>query len=231
MEVVCAAFAGHTSGLEEVRCSQSRSDELRRRALGVSAFRLDASICISFNSNSAVVSNLLNISSFTTRSAPHSVTRGAEWKDELSLFESALDVCPNSLKVLNNLALKLLYKETAVRAGELLDKALKLHPEYPSALFNRGLVYYILKEHELAVKSFESSLKIEGIQPKTRAYLAQSLLTIAYDMQGKGQWDGAEEVNGSESRRMSPVIVPKSSDLGSSISDNERSNESMATVL
>ena len=135
-----------------------------------------------------------------------SASRGVEWRDEITLFESALDVCPNSLKVLNNLALKLLDKETAARAGELLDKALDLYPEYPSALFNRGLVHYVLKQHELAVEKFESSLKIEEHQPKTRAYLAQSLLTIAYELQRTGHWDEAEEVRrltrGTKRRRL-----------------------------
>jgi hypothetical protein len=34
--------------------------------------------------------------------------RNAEWKNERTLFESALRVCPTSLKVLNNLSMKLL---------------------------------------------------------------------------------------------------------------------------
>ena len=52
-------------------------------------------------------------------------------------------------------ALTLLSKETASRAGRLLDEALELFPDYPSALFNRGLVHFVLKEEVQAVSFFE----------------------------------------------------------------------------
>lgn len=83
------------------------------------------------------------------------ITRGTEWRDERTLFEAAMGVCPTSLKVLNNLALTLLHKETAPRAGRLLDEALELFPDYPSALFNRGLVHFVLQEDTKAVSYFE----------------------------------------------------------------------------
>lgn len=120
------------------------------------------------------------------------VSRGLEWKDERKLFESAMQVCPKSLKVLNNLALVLLDKETAPRAGALLDEALALYPNYPSALFNRGLVHFVLQEDNLAIERFEQSLAIDVSQPKTRAYLAQSQLNVAFDKQKRGEWDKAK---------------------------------------
>jgi hypothetical protein len=120
------------------------------------------------------------------------VHRCFEWRTEETLFESALSVCPTSLKVLNNLALVLLDKPTAPRAGELLDTAIDLHPDYPSALFNRGLVHYIMEEWELAVDKFDRTIALDFQQPKAHAYRAQTLLTIAFDKQQGGNWDEAE---------------------------------------
>ncbi|GMH88991.1 hypothetical protein TL16_g11323 [Triparma laevis f. inornata] len=127
-----------------------------------------------------------------------SVFRGLEWKDELTLFQSALTVCPSSLKVLNNLATVLINidKENAPKAKVHLDKAISMYPDYPSALFNLGLVHYVLQEEELAVERFDASLAIIHYQPKTRAYLAQCLLTIAYKLQKNNQWDLAQEYLG-----------------------------------
>ncbi|GMI06932.1 hypothetical protein TrVE_jg13055 [Triparma verrucosa] len=127
-----------------------------------------------------------------------SVFRGLEWRDELTLFQSALTVCPSSLKVLNNLATVLINidKKNAPEAKVHLDKAIGMHPNYPSALFNLGLVHYVMQEEELAVERFEASIAIINYQPKTRAYLAQCLLTIAYKLQKNNQWDLAQEYFG-----------------------------------
>ena len=98
-----------------------------------------------------------------------------------------------SLKVLNNLALVLLHKETSVRAGELLDTALEIYPSYPSALFNRGLVYFIRKEDEQACVLFKKALKHEKQnKAKVLSYLAQSSLTVAFTYQREGYYDKAK---------------------------------------
>jgi hypothetical protein len=57
-----------------------------------------------------------------------SYTRCIDWQIELSLFESALKVCPNGIKTLNNLAFLKLFPETAAEAGVLLDRALQVKP-------------------------------------------------------------------------------------------------------
>jgi hypothetical protein len=59
-------------------------------------------------------------------SASKSYTRCIDWQSELSLFESALKVCPNGIKTLNNLAFLKLFPETAAEAGVLLDRALQV---------------------------------------------------------------------------------------------------------
>jgi len=125
-----------------------------------------------------------------------SVHRCQEWRSEITLFESALKVCPTSLKVLNNLALMLLDKKTAPRAGELLDTAIAIHADYPSALFNRGLVSYVLSDWGDAIQFFELSLKSDSYQPKAWAYLSQTKLTVAFELQKEGRWEEAKVMLG-----------------------------------
>jgi hypothetical protein len=55
-----------------------------------------------------------------------SYTRCHDWQSELPLFESALNVCPNGIKTLNNLAFLKLFPETSTEAGVLLDRALQV---------------------------------------------------------------------------------------------------------
>lgn len=58
------------------------------------------------------------------------VRRCEDWKSERSLFESALEVCPDGIKTLNNLGVGMLNEEEAGRAKVLLRRAVKvrLHP-------------------------------------------------------------------------------------------------------
>ena len=66
------------------------------------------------------------------------INRCFEWNHERTLFESALKVCPYSLKVMNNLALLLLNTKDNHKAGILLDDALTMFPGFKNAIFNRG---------------------------------------------------------------------------------------------
>ena len=72
------------------------------------------------------------------------ITRCLVWNQERSLLQSALVACPYSLKVLNNLALVLLNTKDNRKAGERLDKALKIFPWFKNVLFNRG--QYFIKQ-------------------------------------------------------------------------------------
>ena len=108
--------------------------------------------------------------------------RNGAWRDERALFEASLDVCPRSLKVLNNLALVLLNAETLEdqahrdlpRARSLLDAALETHHAFPSALFNRGLVHHLEDRRMAAIQDFSDGLK-SGDQGERRVhtYLGQ----------------------------------------------------------
>ncbi|CAM9863393.1 unnamed protein product, partial [Pylaiella littoralis] len=80
---------------------------------------------------------------------------------ERALFESALKVCPNGIKTLNNLAVGMLNQEEAGRAEGLLRRAVGLHPEFGSAAFNLGVSLMISRDHVGAVLAFDRSLEQE----------------------------------------------------------------------
>lgn len=52
-----------------------------------------------------------------------------DWVSERSVFESALNVCPDGVKILNNLASQMLNTEEAERAQELLERALRVRQD------------------------------------------------------------------------------------------------------
>lgn len=54
------------------------------------------------------------------------VRRCREWNSERALFESALKVCPDGIKTLNNVAVGMLNEEGAGRAELLLRRAVEV---------------------------------------------------------------------------------------------------------
>ncbi|KAK7230211.1 cadherin, partial [Aureococcus anophagefferens] len=111
-----------------------------------------------------------------------SSSRNLAWRSERALFEASLDVCPSSLKVLNNLALVLLNSDDdesrrlqdLPRAAVLLDGALGAHRDFPSALFNRGLVHHLEGRKMSAIQDFSDGLgKERGEDPRVETYLGQ----------------------------------------------------------
>ena len=106
---------------------------------------------------------------------------------ELALFESAMRVCPSSLKVRSNLALMYLQRAgdgDAARAEGLLDGALALHANFSAALFNRGLSRMLQRRTLDAIDDFEGSLVVQPHQPKARAYLGNELMRLSQRLQG-----------------------------------------------
>jgi Tfp pilus assembly protein PilF len=107
-----------------------------------------------------------------------SVARNVAWRTELSLFESGYEVHPRSVKILNNLALQLLQPETAARARDLLEEAVRIYPDYPAAFFNLGLAHYLLKDESSAVLSYKTSLEMDPHAVKTHGYMGHQLYQI-----------------------------------------------------
>jgi tetratricopeptide (TPR) repeat protein len=117
------------------------------------------------------------------------VDRNTAWSSERSLFEASLDVCPRSLKILNNLALVLLngHDEETIRqrdlprARALLDDALSTYKGFPSALFNRGLVHHLEDRRVAAARDFADALTATpgGTDQRIETYLGQELWLLA----------------------------------------------------
>ena len=107
------------------------------------------------------------------------VARNAEWRTELALFESAMRVCPSSLKVRSNLALMYLQRAgdgDAARAEGLLDGALALHANFSAALFNRAnLRDHALKDTAQAIRDLDHAISLD---PNNRRFYANRALRL-----------------------------------------------------
>ncbi len=141
-------------------------------------------------SRSAVAkSQKLSLIAALTLGSIRTVDRNAAWHSERSLFEASLDVCPRSLKILNNLALVLLngHDEETIkqrdlpRARALLDDALGTYKGFPSALFNRGLVHHLEDRRVAAARDFADALTATpgGTDQRIETYLGQELWLLA----------------------------------------------------
>ncbi len=108
----------------------------------------------------------------------HSWWRCWDWYSERELFLSGIKVCPDGVKSLNNLAVLMLNKEEAASAGKLLDRALAVHENYSTAVYNRALAYLITGDHSSARKMFERALMLYPNDNKARVYLAHILLLL-----------------------------------------------------
>ena len=139
--------------------------------------------------SSVAKSQKLSLLAALTLGSIRTVDRNAAWSSERSLFEASLDVCPRSLKILNNLALVLLngHDETTIkqrdlpRARALLDDALSTYKGFPSALFNRGLVHHLEDRRVAAARDFADALTATpgGTDQRIETYLGQELWLLA----------------------------------------------------
>jgi tetratricopeptide (TPR) repeat protein len=76
--------------------------------------------------------------------------RVLDWKNEFSLFTSALDVVPNNAKVYYNIGRISYDKKESETALKFYKKAIELYPNYESAHMNLGNLYRELQEYHKA---------------------------------------------------------------------------------
>ena len=87
-----------------------------------------------------------------------SKSRSMEWGDEYLLFQSALQVCPVNIVALTAFATHLNNNHEhlgSLGAIDLLERVNKIVPNYPEALFRRGLIHYYNLEYESAETAFK----------------------------------------------------------------------------
>jgi len=96
------------------------------------------------------------------------------WKDNVKLLENDYKTHPSSEIIGNSLSAILIDNKNYDSALILLNSIIIKHPNYWSATYNRGLVYYKLKKYDLAIKDFKSTLKINNYYEYAMLYLAMS---------------------------------------------------------
>jgi len=98
-------------------------------------------------------------------------TRNKDWKDNFSLFLSSVEATPNSSRVQSSLGSS--YREQAekepagIKRGNLYGqaieqyrKAVEILPDNTEALYNMGVCYYSIGDHDHALKVYEQALKV-----------------------------------------------------------------------
>lgn len=107
--------------------------------------------------------------------------REKSYAEAMAAFEEASRMRPDSTETLFNLAACYESIGDPLRAIGIYNKILKLTPDDPDCYHNLGTsymkLYYLQKSpswKEMAIRSWEKSLKLRPDQPKLKAYLARS---------------------------------------------------------
>lgn len=95
-----------------------------------------------------------------------------------SAYESVLDLAPNDVDALNNLALVLLAQGSADRAEVALRRALSLAPKNGGAWSNLGAVLKARGRNSDAIAAFQHALDIDPDNEGARVSLAQEYFAI-----------------------------------------------------
>lgn len=126
------------------------------------------------------------------------ITRNFVWENNFRLFTSDIEVSPNSAKLRNAAGGELIAQSTkptnSTQKQNMLEEALghlaeavRIHPTYKNAWLLKGNAHLYLKQYDLAITAYQSSLNIDPIYAE-----AQNNLGIAY--QEAGQYYG-EQLN------------------------------------
>mmetsp|Transcript_22335 Transcript_22335/g.88665 ORF Transcript_22335/g.88665 Transcript_22335/m.88665 type:complete len:799 (+) Transcript_22335:112-2508(+) len=184
-------------GTEGYRFHHSSVRQFPRRTQGIRDFLLNfarvawqCSRKMMPPSSIVLVAQRATISGLLIGAATRTMYRNSSWRSERALFESSINVCPTSLKVLNNLALIALSSTEAhatkdnhlQRAKLLLDRAIEIHPRFHSALYNRGLVHHLRGHRVAAIDDFRRVLMHNPGDTRARTYLGQELWLVTRNM-------------------------------------------------
>lgn len=126
------------------------------------------------------------------------ITRNFVWENNFRLFTSDIEVSPNSAKLRNAAGGELIAQSTkpvnSTRKQKMLEEALghlseavRIHPTYKNAFLLKGNAHLYLKQYDLAITAYQSSLNIDPNYAE-----AGNNLGIAY--QEAGQYYG-EQLN------------------------------------
>ena len=85
--------------------------------------------------------------------------RNLDWATTDRLYAAAVDACPSSARIHNNLGTRLLRAREIDTAQHHFQAAVDSTPEFPLALHNLGLTYFFQSQLEIAVQLFRESLQ------------------------------------------------------------------------
>ena len=119
------------------------------------------------------------------------VTRNTDWNREISIYRSALEVCPLSVKALTNYGVLALSEGRTTEALVTLKTAISVHHEMKAAHVNLGLAQQRVGDLLGSIASFETAKTMYADDGKAYSYLGALLL----------QWSSDPNSTGTRARR------------------------------
>ena len=99
------------------------------------------------------------------------VTRNVDWNREISIYRSALEVCPLSVKALTNYGVLALSEGRTTEAVVAIKTALSVYPGMKAAYVNLGLAQQRVGDLLGSIQSFEKAKQVRGEGGETGACL------------------------------------------------------------
>lgn len=84
-----------------------------------------------------------------------------KYEPALADFEKALEIKPEYLEAIYGKALTLFFKDEIKEASDLIDDALKSHPDYASLYYCRGLIQNTREKYAKAIDDFNKAFDLE----------------------------------------------------------------------
>ena len=131
---------------------------------------------IKINKTAIYVIVILLFSSFT-------FNRITKWKTAISLYEDILKNYPNQFIALNSLGVEYMFANNNLKALDYFNKVVAAAPNNYKGFYNRGLLFLKINKPELAINSFNQSLKLysysKALIGRASAYYALNDLSKA----------------------------------------------------
>jgi tetratricopeptide (TPR) repeat protein len=128
------------------------------------------------------------------------------WKNNVSLYEHAINVDPDNEAAYGNLGAEYLNRGDTIRAIDYLHQALKLKPDSPKTYFNLGMAYARQNDAKNALECHRSALRINPDD-------ADAHLCIGIILMSTGKVDEAAE-HFHEAVRLNPESLEARRNLG-----------------
>lgn len=106
------------------------------------------------------------------------IARNQDWKDDLTLFSSAVQTVPGSAKMHANLGVQHMNDGRTDLAGPEFEAALQIDPQYPDALSSYGLLLARMGNYDGAEAMMDQALKMSQRNNPNYDYMAVNFATV-----------------------------------------------------